>query len=490
MKYTLIVTLIVLLFADFVFALPIDWSGSLGYDTNSFSNFRKTTDEVDSTDVGGLSTAVTDGDDSAVFQTYVFKLNPTILVNDAASIKGELSTGYMRGNLIGDTTRTGAGSNQSYYFTTANGSANSLNVNQLYLELYADTAVYKIGKFAKGYGLGVVFDDGTDKWDRFFTLYDGLEAQFKIGNFRADVLWSKLSTVGDGSNGSLNAAQASGTNDVTEKGITAMYDNPNKNLKAGVYYGIRDVNSTTSLYNGNASAAGAGSNNFDGGGQVKIIDIFFEKIWGKFTMAMEIPMVSGTVGEIYAGEGDTDIDTNAFILESEYKSSEKTIYSFDAGLVKGDDGSTDSFEGFYLNPNYKIARILYQFNYNGFNGNNNIYDVAIANSKYFKLMTTLDRDTWVWDFSFIWAQAQVTAADGEDYYNHTTGSWGEASEDQSADLGWEFDIDFRYRWNPQIQIGGYFAYLRTGEHFAFTDDSDTLALENVIATGLNVAVEF
>ena len=209
-----------------VWALPIDWTGAFGVDTHMINNTCRTSDDVPAKFTGGTRNAATrgtqgiSGDCNASFQSYIFKLNPQIIVNDGVTLKGELSSGYSRGGFAGgDTTNTGAGSTEAasdaYSFATpAQNSA--LNVNQMYMELYADTALIKLGRFAKGYGLGVMYDTGSDAWDRFFTMYDGAEAEMKIGNFSLIPYYAKIS-----SNDSNNKAQPNGTADVRELGVVA-----------------------------------------------------------------------------------------------------------------------------------------------------------------------------------------------------------------------------------------------------------------------------
>ena len=93
------------------FALPIDWHGAFGVDTTLISGFRKiksTTDQT-STDLGSQEVALdAGGKDSANWLSYVFKLAPTMIINDAATFKAELTTGYANGGMLGDSSQTDA----------------------------------------------------------------------------------------------------------------------------------------------------------------------------------------------------------------------------------------------------------------------------------------------------------------------------------------------------------------------------------------------
>ena len=77
-------------------ALPIDWTGVFGVDTHMLSNTCRTSDDVPAKFAGVPATRVPGtegtqgitGDCDASFQTYVFKLNPQIIVNDGVTLKG------------------------------------------------------------------------------------------------------------------------------------------------------------------------------------------------------------------------------------------------------------------------------------------------------------------------------------------------------------------------------------------------------------------
>jgi hypothetical protein len=87
---------------NYAMALPIDWSGVFGADTHMLSNTCKSADDITKPVGARNGTQGITSDCNASFQTYVFKLNPQIIVNDAVTLKGELSSGYTRGGFAGD----------------------------------------------------------------------------------------------------------------------------------------------------------------------------------------------------------------------------------------------------------------------------------------------------------------------------------------------------------------------------------------------------
>ena len=86
------------LFIQSVAAAPIDWSGTLGVDSTIINDVRRTSD--DCTPIDG-SQCISSEESNARTQSMILTLNPTIIVNDGVTIKGELSTGTDRGNRLG-----------------------------------------------------------------------------------------------------------------------------------------------------------------------------------------------------------------------------------------------------------------------------------------------------------------------------------------------------------------------------------------------------
>ncbi|MCB0749467.1 MAG: hypothetical protein KDC90_18560, partial [Ignavibacteriae bacterium] len=436
------------LFIANAFAAPIDWNGQLNFDSNTISKFRKSSDSC--TAAAG-SQCVTDGDNNARFQTYLLKLQPSLLVNDSVTVKGELTTGDARGGFIGANTDWGQSQtgNNSYYNNSSDGT-NSLVVNQLYAVLYADTALFRVGKFSKHFGLGALINSGEGQNDRFYTQFDGIEAEFKLGNLKFTPFWVKSNT---------NAKKPTGRFDAIESGLTMQYLNPDSNLTVGAYYGIREVETQNTYYLST------------GKHQANIIDIFIEKKWENARLALEVPMLKGKVGGAYNNDSNASLDSTSYIIESYINTSKRWRFGLDTGVISGDKGSSSSFEATYLHPNYQIAKILYRYNYNQFNDTTtgNIFDSAIVNSTYYKLYTTYSGDTWNIDMSMIMASANQVASNGSVFYDHQYNQNVTAVADQKKNLGTEFDFELHYNWNPSVVVTTYFAHLQTGDYFKFTN---------------------
>jgi hypothetical protein len=268
-------------------ALPMDWNGAFGVDFNTVINVRKTDDAC--TPSATTTHNCTEKESThARFQTYVLRLNPSIIINDSATFKGEISTGSSRGNFLGSDTNEGDAGNSSPYSTNPNGGS-TLNINQAYVELYADSGLYRIGKFSRHFGMGAVLSSGQNTWDRFFTQYDGVEAEFRLGKTTVIPAWTRIAT--DVATVADTNANPSGRSSVIERSLTAKYEDLNSEFLFGLYYGVRESETSNELY-GTTNAAGAGASN------ISIVDVFLDKRWGDIKLAFEAALVSGDIGDV------------------------------------------------------------------------------------------------------------------------------------------------------------------------------------------------
>ena len=131
MRINKYIFLIIIAFYNNAFSAPIDWSGTIGFDTTILSDFRRTSDTC--TPTAG-SECISPEEDNARYQTMLLKLNPNLRINDAVTIKGELSTGNVRSSYLGestslDTNNDGTNNDTKSRFAQTTGS--NLNVNQL-----------------------------------------------------------------------------------------------------------------------------------------------------------------------------------------------------------------------------------------------------------------------------------------------------------------------------------------------------------------------
>ncbi len=411
------------------------------------------------------------GTNNANFQSYIFRLQPNIVINDSATVKAELSSGYARGGFVGDNSTLSQQSgvaNQLYPLNFSQGN-DELVVNQLYAELYSDTATYVIGRQPQHFGLGAVVDSGEDTWDRFSYLRDGITVKIKLGNFKLEPFWTRVSR---------GSSLTKGTR-VKDYGASLSYDSVERDLSFGILYSKKQTTNasaggyTTTVDSGNSVTSQVTSL---GPTDVKMTDLYLRKSFGDFTIAAEVPILSGEIGNVFGSA--TSYKGQAIIIEADYDFSNSWDLGVNFGKVNGDDGADNSFDAMYLNPNYQVANLLFRYNLRGIadNANYNVFDSYINNATYLKLHAKYSTEKWRWNMGLIYAKADEVAIAGTRSYNHLRNETFTANFDQSDDLGIEIDSSFEYLWNAEITVEGQVGYLLAGDYFAFNNT----ATENVV----------
>jgi hypothetical protein len=460
-KKVKILALAVLTFqAGVSFALPIDWNGTFGVDTTLLSDFRR----IDkSTDTSASSNGTQEvglpsgGKRNASWESYIFRLNPNIIINDAATLKGEITSNYARSGRLGDNgtmSKTPGMGNALYNYNTSEGDA--ILITKLYMELYADSATYIIGRHTTHWGLGAVYNAGENTWDRHFNTRDGITMKIKLGNFHISPYLARI-------NGGTDLSRETRTK---EYGISLLYDNPESDMTVGILYNKKNSNGSNPDYTSDASGAAS----VMGKTNLTITDIYFKKVFGKVDVGVEVPIVSGNLGNVYNNGTSAKAKAKAIIFESNYRPSKSWQFSLFAGQVDGHDGDTSSFDAMYLNPNYQVANILYRYNLSAVaDGNQNVYDSYITNTTYVKLQAKYFTEKWTWDAGLIYATAKETAKSGQSSFNHERNRVFNANGDQDKDLGYELDLGFNYKWNNEIQFGSSLGYLFSGDYWGYND---------------------
>ena len=112
MKITLSMITALLIYSSYTKALPIDWQGEITFDHHYLSNARFIEETAAGSGNIGSTEAPNSGfsENESSFQSYVFKLSPTIIISDSIIVKGELSNGLARGGRLGDNNTNNFGS--------------------------------------------------------------------------------------------------------------------------------------------------------------------------------------------------------------------------------------------------------------------------------------------------------------------------------------------------------------------------------------------
>ena len=467
-------------------AAPIDVHGNFSSEYVMIENNRKLDQKNQNiTNQGSQENALASGNQStASFQDYIFTLNPHIIVNDSTTLKGEISSGYARGGLFGEnTTQTKKGNmaNALYYYNTTDGQ-NSLVLNKFYAEFYADTATYLVGRHTDHWGLGVLYNSGEKSWDRHFYSRDGLTAKIKLGNFAISPFFGRA-----GAEASLTRATRT-----KEYGASLLYDNTEREVGFGLLYAKKENGGFNSTMNADITPDNVNNPISMGKAEIKIVDLYFKKTFGIFSIAGEIPLMNGEIGHLYNASTESKYKGKAFIFESDLKLGSTWSAKLDAGQVSGHSGSESSFDALYLNPNYQIANILFRYNIAAIaDPTQSVFDSYIVNARYAKVAVGYGTDKWTWNSSLIYAKALQTAKAGSKAFNHTNNKLFNANTTQSSDLGFEVDSNIDYSWNKEVIFGFAFGYHFVGDYYAFSNDTARiLKTKNSMLISLKASVNF
>ncbi len=454
------------------YSRPIDWNGVLLMDTTRINNYRMS--KTNAGDTGSDANLVygqeipngNGNEKNASFQSYILKLDPSIIINDSVSFKGSISTGYGNGGYLGDSPSRKKNDNADfanalYYHNFSNGGSN-LNLTQFYTELFSDTATYVIGRQPVDWGMGAIFNKGRDHADRHVSIRDGVTAKLKLGNFMIAPHWAKINS----------ANQLNSTTDVRDIGVALLYDNFERDIIFGVYYGKRK---SASYVRASDQSSASNSGNALGGAEVKLIDIYLKKSFGKFEFQVEAPIMSGELGGVYNNDVTTKYKTSAILFESKYNFNDDWQVGLNLGTVPGDDGQQTQFKALYLNPNYQIANLMFRYNLYAISDseNDNVYDSYIVNTNYLKLYLNYRINAWKWNMAFIYAKAKEVAQTNKGSFNHQTNTFIETPKStQKDDYGYEVDCGFNYAWNSNVDIRGTFGYHFVGDYYKYTNATD------------------
>jgi len=466
------------------FAIPVDWQGVFGADYNGLSNYRLVGEDAVGTDD---SVAAPKGPDknNASFESFLIKLLPIFTINDTASFKAELSSGYARGGFFGNGQTFNYKNDQFgdvlYYYNTFGTEAVSLN--RFWMELYSDTATYGVGRMSYNWGMGAIYSGGENTWDRFASIRDVLVAKIKLGNFGVEPFIAKI-----GNGTSLTSDTYS-----VEFGVPITYDVPESDMKMGFLWTKKNIAAGNEVLDTSTANPPSSTITYLGASDLNIFDLYFKKSFGKLGMEIEVPFFSGNLGNFRGVSGETTYSSVAGLLNLEYKFNHSFKMGLDLGMVPGDNPEDKDFTSMYLNPNYHIANILFRFNPQGIsdNVNYNVWDIYVVNTNFLKLYFEYLTEKWTLNLAAIYAKADKVATTGGEYvvYERNT-SPIKAIADQSKNLGTEIDFNFDYAWNNEVKIGGELGYLLTGEYFGFNNTATPYNTENAFLIKFKAAVTF
>lgn len=490
-------------------AMDLDWTGQFRVENHWVLEYplidNNLTNDAAKTAAGGYYIPG-GGSESASFQTIFLRLRPSLIVNDNISIKSEWWVGDPVMGLFGSGAPYAIEQRQFYSNQTRSA---TLSAQRFWGEFQSDVGVFQVGRMPLHWGLGIVWNNGESLWDRTMSTADGVRLKSKFGFVSVAPAFLKFSAgnnIGgacqDPITGGSPCTTTTGGGGVSDFSLLFSYDNPDEDLELGINLVKRLAGAAQ-----DSTATGSGILGIDGspaGMNYIIYDIFGMKRLGDFTIRGEVPITDGNIGSVRYNAWSA-------ALESSYKFSENWDASIKGGHVPGQPGiaigsSPDAFRGFYFHPNYKIALIMFNYQFYNFAGpnmtNNSAVSPAALRSPYDNPLTNANYlsvhggfKTGKWSFSTDWAFATAlnTASPGEQFFNTWTRSYVDVASGVSAQgsfLGWEMDYGIEFEWDEPFRFGVDFGFWFPGSFYRFSNTTTENDVEMAFASVLKLGVVF
>ncbi len=506
-KKHFILSLALSLFAAKANAMTLDWSGYMRAEHNAVENYQ-----MDGSSPGYSNNTSASGeyikgqgDKSTTFTSVFLKLKPKVLVNDNVIIHSEWNVGDPIFGFLGQNVTTYDRNNPT---GNSRGTMN-ISASRLWLDTHTDFGTLQVGRAPLHWGLGAIFNSGDGVFDRFQSTVDTIRLVSKFSYITFMPFYAKDS-MGRQLSGALaadNSTIVSGTDDVTDYGLALKYENPEEDLEGGVIYYKRQASDQqgTYFYPSTASSQTAGAN----GMNLSLIDLYAKKTWSHLELKAEVPIYSGTIGDVNNVGQRNSYSLAALVAEADLNyDSWKHALKFgtvpgQAPVATGSRGS--NFGALYLNRDYKLGMILFNYNLHNFGTNNpdpvlpstsaatsvSPYDAAITNTKYLAWASEKRWEQWAFNAGLIFAFANNTAVAGQDFYNHSYHVWDTAKSTQGNRLGWELDLGTHYNWDDNISFGMQAGIFMPGSYYSFINIAGSNQnLSSVKALTLSASTSF
>lgn len=330
-------------------------------------------------------------------------------------------------------------------------SAETIAVNELYMNWINEFGSVIIGRVPFNFGLGMYYNDGHGMFDHYLSTKDIVAYRISMGNFFITPAYGKVRE------GFLN-----NEDDINDFFIVAEYKNPESDLELGVMYNARvapNDGAAPTYGNDFPLTYYTGTVAYSGGLNATNINLYAKKKSEYFNMGVEVGFQNGDAGVTVNGQKVTFAGFGV-AGELSYRTGSLTLDAR-AGLASGDDTDTPGFEGYFFSPNYNVAMLM-------FNHPLGQYDVLKTTAMGGRSAsgTALNGIDTEMISNAIYFAPRVTWAMGEKYDLFGNFCYGITSKSPLANsagavgsaLGFETDIGFRYHftdkfvWETQIGV--------------------------------------
>jgi hypothetical protein len=486
----------------------LDWSGQFWSDFSLISaytfNASGSDQPVSATKANNGYYVPPAGSHTSKFGTVFLRLNPKIAVNDRIFIKSEFWIGNPAFSLLGDGLPNQSADRTIMSTVTA---GSTLTAQRVFLELLSDLGTIQVGRLPLNFGLGMVWNQGSDLFARYESTADGIRWLAKFGSFSFVPSFFMRSS-GDCIGGACLSATTDKTyalGQVYEGSLVLKYANTDDQIEAGVNIikrlsqGGQDPKAAllapAPSYNSSASANSQSN--------YLLWDLYFRKSFGKFSLSAEAPIATGSIGGV-------DMSAYGLAVEGLGELADAWTGSINTGLASGQKsftGNVSQYQFFYFHPNYQVANILFRYQLANFSQQNaligstdtvasqrSIYSSAITNAFYLSAGAKFKPSLrWTLNPSLTWARALQVAKSGRTFLNSWDYSFAQnnTNADQLANLGIEFDFNTKFEWDEKSDIRLETGMLFPGRFFSFDNTSSTnQANTPLILAAIRIGVKF
>lgn len=333
--------LIVILFFQTTTWADIDWSGT----------YRLEGVKVENAEASG------NGAKNKQYILHHLVLKPKITAYDGLTIHGRfdiLNSGNYPQSQLGQFFGSGVGTGTTATTNSAlsdNQSAETIEVNELYLTYVHEFGILTAGRAPLQFGLGMAYNAGQGAFDHWFDNRDMVSYKMSFGNMTFTPIIAKVVE-----------NQLGYEDDIDDYMLQFMYENPDTELKLGAMYRIRHAGrygntAPGAPVFGDLPSATPNSAGFKG----EYMNLFFSRWIGESVkVGLEAATQKGETGVLSSG-GTVSMDAYGVAFELDWMPKASSFHAgIKMGVASGDDANTTNiYEGYIFDRNYDVAFLLF-----------------------------------------------------------------------------------------------------------------------------------
>lgn len=253
---------------------------------------------------------------TTAFLEHRLLLRPDVVVDDRFIVRSEINFMQMgQGNPNAGPEGFGTPLDSR---ATFDDDRNILVVRKAYVEWLSDFGIFRAGRQAKQWGLGILYDDGLDAWDDFATHRDRIGYQALIGSLSLNIGYEKLA----------EHTLYRQIDDAQSYEVSVDYSSPEELFDVGLLYSRRIRQAGAGIYQNSSHD----------------MSIFARKKWGDFLTAFEFVTIRPKQTPTATG----------LLFQNEYRPGSFRM-GLDIAFASGNDTISYNFH-----PNYRPFMLMFK----------------------------------------------------------------------------------------------------------------------------------